>query len=134
LSNRTKAIEKQGESTLWLLLSCSAKYNFKLNNRNHTEKRDFLCICSIYYPGEKNELIQKYLTSITLSVLEDRIIYTKVLKVKLFLYQAVETHRVVRLSHIFQTVCSQMAARLSALSASHPLPPGRFLVVISVRG
>jgi hypothetical protein len=27
-----------------------------------------------------------------------------------------------------------MAVRLSALRAGHPLPPGRFLVLISVRG
>jgi hypothetical protein len=29
---------------------------------------------------------------------------------------------------------SKMAVRLSALSAGHPLPPGRFLLLISVRG
>jgi hypothetical protein len=37
-------------------------------------------------------------------------------------------------SHIFQTFNSQMAARLSALRAGRFLPPGRFLVIISVRG
>jgi hypothetical protein len=36
--------------------------------------------------------------------------------------------------HIFYTVGSQMAVRLSALRASRPLPPARFLVLISVRG
>jgi hypothetical protein len=34
----------------------------------------------------------------------------------------------------FQTVSSQMAVRLSALLAGRPLPEGRFLVLISVRG
>jgi hypothetical protein len=34
----------------------------------------------------------------------------------------------------FQTIGSQMVVRLSALCASRPLPPGRFLVPISVRG
>jgi hypothetical protein len=38
-----------------------------------------------------------------------------------------------RLPH-FQTFGSQMAARLLALRDSRPLPPGRFLVLISVRG
>jgi hypothetical protein len=37
-------------------------------------------------------------------------------------------------SHIFYTIGSQMAAKLSALRASRPLSPGRFLVLISVRG
>jgi hypothetical protein len=39
--------------------------------------------------------------------------------------KAVETHRVVRRrgSHIFKTVGSQMAVRLSALRAGRPLPP-----------
>jgi hypothetical protein len=48
----------------------------------------------------------------------------------------VEAHRVVRRrgSHIFWTIGSQMTVRLSALCTSHPLPPGRFLVLISVRG
>jgi hypothetical protein len=42
---------------------------------------------------------------------------------------------VVRLlsSHIFYTIGSQMAVT-SALRAGRPLPPGRFLVLISVRG
>jgi hypothetical protein len=57
-------------------------------------------------------------------------------KEKLSLQQAVEAHRVVRRrgSHIFYTIGLQMAVRLPALSASRPLPPGRFLVLISVRG
>jgi hypothetical protein len=48
----------------------------------------------------------------------------------------VEAHRVVRHqgSHNFYIIGSQMAVRLSALSAGHPLPPRRFLVLISVRG
>jgi hypothetical protein len=37
-------------------------------------------------------------------------------------------------SHIFQTFSSQMAMRLSALRTDRPLPPGRFLVLISARG
>jgi hypothetical protein len=37
-------------------------------------------------------------------------------------------------SHIFLTIGSQMASRLSALHAGRFLPPGRFLVLISVRG
>jgi hypothetical protein len=53
--------------------------------------------------------------------------------VKLSLQQAVEAHRVVR-RRGFQTVGSQMAVRLSALRAGRPLPPGGFLVLISVRG
>jgi hypothetical protein len=39
--------------------------------------------------------------------------------------------------HIFQTIGSQMAVRLSALRTGRhwpPPPPGRFLVLISVRG
>jgi hypothetical protein len=46
-----------------------------------------------------------------------------------------EAHRVVRRrgSHIFYTIGSQMAVRLSALRAGRHLPPGRFLVLISVR-
>jgi hypothetical protein len=45
-----------------------------------------------------------------------------------------KAHRVVRRrgSHIFLTIGSQMAVRLSALSASRPLLPGRFLILISV--
>jgi hypothetical protein len=57
-------------------------------------------------------------------------------KVKLSLQQAVvEAHRIVRRrgSHIFKTIGSQMAMR-SALRARHPLAPGKFLVLISVRG
>jgi hypothetical protein len=47
-----------------------------------------------------------------------------------------KAHRVVRRrgSHIFKTICSQMAVRLSAPSAGRPLPPRRFLVPIYVRG
>jgi hypothetical protein len=46
-----------------------------------------------------------------------------------------EAHRVVRYrgSHIFYTVGSQMAMRLSALRAGRPLPPGRFLALFSVK-
>jgi hypothetical protein len=46
-----------------------------------------------------------------------------------------EAHRFVRRRgyHIFETVDSQMAVRLLALRAGRPLPPGRFLVLISVR-
>jgi hypothetical protein len=36
-------------------------------------------------------------------------------------------------SHIFKTIGSQMAVRLSALRADSPLTPGRLLVLISVR-
>jgi hypothetical protein len=39
-----------------------------------------------------------------------------------------------RLPRFLQKVGSQMAVRLSALRSGHPLPPGRFLVLISVRG
>jgi hypothetical protein len=38
-----------------------------------------------------------------------------------------------RLPH-FPTIGSQMAVRVSALCAGLPLPPGRFLILISVRG
>jgi hypothetical protein len=37
-------------------------------------------------------------------------------------------------SYIFQITDSQIAVRLSALSAGRPLPPGRFLILISVTG
>jgi hypothetical protein len=39
-----------------------------------------------------------------------------------------EAHRIVRRrgAHIFYTIDSQMAVRLSALRAGRPLPPGRF--------
>jgi hypothetical protein len=45
-------------------------------------------------------------------------------KVKLSMQHAVEVHMVVRRrgSHIFQTIGSQMAVRLSALRAGRPLP------------
>jgi hypothetical protein len=58
--------------------------------------------------------------------------FVVLLKVK----QAVESHRVVRHrdSHIFWTIGSQMLVMLSALRAGRPLLPGRFLVLISVRG
>jgi hypothetical protein len=57
-------------------------------------------------------------------------------KVQLSLLQAMKAQRVVRRrgSHIFYTIVSQMAVRLSALRAGRPLPPRRFLVLISVRG
>jgi hypothetical protein len=47
-----------------------------------------------------------------------------------------EAHEVVRRrgSHIFYRVGSQMSVRLSAIRACRPLPPGRFMVLISVRG
>jgi predicted RNA binding protein YcfA (HicA-like mRNA interferase family) len=58
------------------------------------------------------------------------------IKVKLFLKEAMVAHSVVRRrgSHIFYTIDSQMAVRLSALRPGRPLPPGGFLVLISVRG
>jgi hypothetical protein len=37
-------------------------------------------------------------------------------------------------SHIFWTIGSQMAVRLSALRTDCPLLPARFLVLVSVRG
>jgi hypothetical protein len=37
-------------------------------------------------------------------------------------------------SHIFKKIGSQMAVRLSVLRAGRSLPPGRFLVLTSVRG
>jgi hypothetical protein len=37
-------------------------------------------------------------------------------------------------SHIFLTIGSQMAVRVSALAPAHLTPPGKFLVLISVRG
>jgi hypothetical protein len=59
----------------------------------------------------------------------------KTRKVKLSLQQAVKAHRVGKSprSHILQTIGSQMAVRLSALRAGRPLPPGRSLVLISLR-
>jgi hypothetical protein len=62
-------------------------------------------------------------------------LYLILLKIKLSMQQALKAHRVVRcrVSHIFQTVGSQMAVRLPALSAGRTLHPGRFLVLISVR-
>jgi hypothetical protein len=52
------------------------------------------------------------------------------------MYQAAEAHRVVRRqgSHIFQAVGTQMAVRLSALRAGRPLPPGKLLVLVFIRG
>jgi hypothetical protein len=57
-------------------------------------------------------------------------------KVNLSLWQAVDAHRVVRRrgSHILKTIGTQMAVRLSALRAGHSFPPGRILVLISLRG
>jgi hypothetical protein len=45
-------------------------------------------------------------------------------------------HRVVRHqdTHLSETAGSQMAVRLSAFPAGHPLHPGRFVVLIFVRG
>jgi hypothetical protein len=59
----------------------------------------------------------------------------KRIKVKLYLQQAMEARRVVRRRgfHVFLTIDSQMGVR-SALRAGRPLPPGRFMVLISVRG
>jgi hypothetical protein len=37
-------------------------------------------------------------------------------------------------SHILYTIASQMAVKLSALSSGRPLHPGRFLILIYVRG
>jgi hypothetical protein len=47
-----------------------------------------------------------------------------------------EAHRDVkrRGSHIYYTIGSQMAVRLSPLRDGRPLLPGRFVVLISVRG
>jgi hypothetical protein len=47
-----------------------------------------------------------------------------------------EAHRFVRHrdSHIFKTVVSQTALKLSDLFTARPLPPERLLVQISVRG
>jgi hypothetical protein len=39
-----------------------------------------------------------------------------------------------RLTHFLLIIGSQMAERLSVLRAGRPLPPGRLLVLISVRG
>jgi hypothetical protein len=52
------------------------------------------------------------------------------------LCQAVKAYRSVRDRgyHIFLTIGSQMAVRLSALRGGRHLPPGTFLVLISVRG
>jgi hypothetical protein len=54
-------------------------------------------------------------------------------RVKLSLQQAVEVHKAVKLRgfHIFWTIGSETAVRLSA---SRPLPAGKILLLISVRG
>jgi hypothetical protein len=39
-----------------------------------------------------------------------------------------------RLPHFLQTIGSQIAVRLSALCSGHPLPPGRFLNLLELRG
>jgi hypothetical protein len=64
------------------------------------------------------------------------IIIIAIMNVKLSLKEAVKSLRVLRRrgSHIVYTVGSQMAVRLSALRAGHPLSPGRLLVLISGRG
>jgi hypothetical protein len=65
----------------------------------------------------------------------DRIMYKRVVKVKLSLFKTWRPlgFEMLRLPH-FQTFGSQMAAKLSALCAGRFLPPGKFLVLISVRG
>jgi hypothetical protein len=47
-----------------------------------------------------------------------------------------EAHRIVRSGgyHVSQKIGSQIVVRLSALGAGRPLPPGRFLVLISFVG
>jgi hypothetical protein len=61
--------------------------------------------------------------------------YLKEINIKLYLYQAVEDHIVMRRrgSHVFYTIDSQMAVWLSGLRDDHPLPIERFLVLIYVR-
>jgi hypothetical protein len=53
----------------------------------------------------------------------------------LSMQEAVEVHWIVRRrgSHIFSIIGSQMAMKLLAFLAGHPLPPGIFLVLIFVR-
>jgi hypothetical protein len=56
-------------------------------------------------------------------------------KVKISLWQATEAHKgceTLRFPHFLDNQIT--AVRLSALCTGHPLPPGRFLVLISVRG
>jgi hypothetical protein len=68
---------------------------------------------------------------------EDEINIVQIIhKVKAIPEQAVEVHRFVRRrsSYIFYTIGSQMAVRMSAFLAGLNLAPGRFLVLISVRG
>jgi hypothetical protein len=52
-------------------------------------------------------------------------IYERQKRVKLFLQQFMEVHRVVRRrgSHTYLTIGSQMAVRLSALRAGRPIAP-----------
>jgi hypothetical protein len=55
-------------------------------------------------------------------------------EVKVSLLNAVEAHcETSRLPHFLYAIGSQITVRLSALRAGRPLPPGRFLVLISVR-
>jgi hypothetical protein len=79
--------------------------------------------------------------SIILSKFPGRILYVNIcealkVKAKLSLWQALQAHRVVRGrgSNVLQTVGSQIAVRLSALHTGRSVSPGRFLVLISIRG
>jgi hypothetical protein len=59
--------------------------------------------------------------------------------VKMFLKESVDAYKVVRCrgSHIFYTIGSQTAVKLSALRIDHVLsPPSQkdYLIIISVRG
>jgi hypothetical protein len=59
------------------------------------------------------------------------LVHDKCYSLKYIVKQAVEARRD---SHMFWTVGSKMAVRLLALRAGRPLPPGSFLLLISVRG
>jgi hypothetical protein len=77
-----------------------------------------------------------WMSSLFYSVCEQIFITSGKGKGKIIPVQALEALMVVRGwgSHIFQTFGSQMAAKLSALRAGRFLSPGRFLVLIFVRG